>query len=410
LAHTPTTILQIIPDLDTGGAEATVLATSEAVVRAGGRSLVASRGGRMIDQLKADGGEAVEFDAATKNPLSIWCNAARLTRLVRDEGVSLIHAHSRAPAWSARFAARRTQTAFVTTYHGAYGESGRIKRFYNSIMASGDLVIANSLYTQDLVRKRYRTPPDRMRVVHCGIDTDRFDPAKVTPDRIVAVRTRWGVDATDRPVLLAGRLTGWKGQAVLIEAARRLKAADALPTDVRFVLAGSDQGRKGYLATLRQQITAAGLTDIVLLVGHETDMPAAFQTAILSVVASTEPETFGLSTAEALAMACPVIATQLGATPEIVSAAPEWEDHEITGWLTTPGDADQLAAALRHALALPPEERAAIGRRGRDDIVSRFAVAQTQLQTLAVYDELLGSSLELALDARIQPVNPTDAA
>jgi glycosyltransferase involved in cell wall biosynthesis len=109
-------------------------------------------------------------------------------------------------------------------------------------------------------------------------------------------------------------------------------------------------------------------------------------------------------------MACPVIATQLGATPEIVSAAPEWEDHEITGWLTTPGDADQLAAALRHALALPPEERAAIGRRGRDDIVSRFAVAQTQLQTLAVYDELLGSSLELALDARIQPVNPTDAA
>lgn len=410
MAHTPTTILQIIPDLDTGGAEATVLATSKAVVLAGGRSLVASRGGRMLDQLKADGGEAVEFDAATKNPLSIWRNAALLTRMIHDQSISLVHAHSRAPAWSARFAARRMQIAFVTTYHGAYGERGHIKRFYNSIMASGDLVIANSLYTQDLVRKRYRTPSDRMRVVHCGIDTERFDPDNVTPDRIIAVCTRWGVKATDRIVLLAGRLTGWKGQTVLIEAVRRLKASDALPSNVRVVLAGSDQGRKGYLATLRQQIIAAGLTDIVLLVGHETDMPAAFHTAELSVVASTEPETFGLSTAEALAMACPVIATELGATPEIVSAVPEWEEYEITGWLTTPGDADELAAALQHALALPPDERAAIGRRGRDDIVNRFAVAQTQLQTLAVYDELLGTSLEQALDVRIRPVNPTNAA
>jgi glycosyltransferase involved in cell wall biosynthesis len=364
----------------------------------------------MAAEIETSGGELIDFDAATKSPLRIWLNAARLARLIRAERINLIHAHSRAPAWSARFAARRTGIPFVTTYHGAYNERGRLKRFYNSIMASGDLVIANSLYTQDLVRRRYNTPSARIRVVHCGIDTGRFDPVQVTAARTAAVRARWGAIATDRVVLLAGRLTGWKGQTVLIDAARRLRETGALPSNVCFVLAGSDQGRAGYLATLRRQIAAAGLSETVLLVGHETDMPAAFATAELSVVASTEPETFGLSTAESLAMACPVIATRLGATPEIVSAAPDYDDDDITGWLTPPGDADALAAALAAALALPAEQRVAIAARGREDMVNRFAVAQTQFRTLAVYDELLNTRLERAFDARIGPAIPTDAA
>ena len=170
MAPSRPTILQIVPRLDTGGAERSVVEIAVAVVRAGGRALVLAEPGRLAPEVVAAGGEIIEFPAATKNPLRMLANAHAIERLVRQRGVDLVHARSRAPAWSALMAARRARVPFVTTYHGAYGETNALKRFYNSVMARGDVVIANSRYTADLIAQRYGTPRQRLEAIHRGVD------------------------------------------------------------------------------------------------------------------------------------------------------------------------------------------------------------------------------------------------
>jgi glycosyltransferase involved in cell wall biosynthesis len=386
------TILQIIPRLDTGGAERTTVEMTEAIVRAGGRALVLTEGGRMAGQIAAAGGELVTFPAGAKNPIGIYRNARRLARLIEREGVDLVHARSRAPAWSAMLAARRTRRAFVTTYHGAYAESGPLKRLYNSVMARGDVVIANSRYTAELIKARYGTPPERIRVIYRGIDEASFDPKSTSPARVAALRERWRVRADERVILHVARLTGWKGQSVVINAAAELDRQKGLANAV-VILAGDAQGRATYLHGLEQQIAAAGLGDRVRLVGHVDDVAAAFLASHVAVVASTEPEAFGRAAAEAQAMGCPVIATAIGAPPETVRAEPQVEGGEITGWLVSPGDAHALARQIRSALALTAEERSAIGDRARAHVLENFSLADMKTATLRVYDQLLGTSL-----------------
>ena len=228
MAQSRPTILQIIPRLDTGGAERSAVEIADAVVRAGGRALVLAEPGRLAPEVVAAGGEFVEFPAATKNPLRMLANARAIERLIRQLGVDLVHARSRAPAWSALIAARRARVPFVTTYHGAYGETNAVKRYYNGVMARGDVVIANSRYTADLIAQRYGTPRERMEVIHRGVDCRQFDPARIAPERVSALRARWGVDPAARVILHAARLTAWKGQGVLIDAAAKLKAAGQL--------------------------------------------------------------------------------------------------------------------------------------------------------------------------------------
>lgn len=176
------TILQIIPQLDAGGAELSVVEIAGAVARAGGRALVLAESGRLAASIEAAGGEVMPFPAATKNPLRILANARSIARIATREGVDLIHARSRAPAWSALMAARRLGVPFVTTYHGAYNETNAVKRFYNSVMARGDATIANSHYTARLIADRYGTPPARLVVIHRGVDTARFDPERIAPE------------------------------------------------------------------------------------------------------------------------------------------------------------------------------------------------------------------------------------
>ena len=267
------------------------------------------------------------------------------------QGVDLIHARSRAPAWSALLAARRARVPFVTTYHGAYGETNAAKRFYNGVMARGDVVIANSVYTADLIARRYGTSRQRIAVIHRGVDTRAFDPARIAPERLAALRARWGVDDTARVILQAARLTGWKGQSVLIDAAARLKAAGKLEGAV-VVLAGDAQGRDAYVQALHAQVAQAGLEPHVRFVGHVEDIAAAYLAAHVTVVASTQPEAFGRAAIEAAAMGSPVIATAIGAPPETVLAEPAVAEDATTGWLVPPGDAGALAERLAGALAL----------------------------------------------------------
>jgi glycosyltransferase involved in cell wall biosynthesis len=383
------TILQIIPRLDTGGAEETTLEVVEAIVKAGGRALVATEGGRLAGEIGRLGGELIAFPAATKNPLALLANAGRLARLIRNEGIALIHARSRAPAWSALLAARRVPIPLVTTYHGAYGGRGRVKTWYNGVMARGDLVIANSGFTGDLIASRHGTPRERIRVIHRGVDLVRFDPEGIEPERVARLREAWGIAAGEPVVLQAARLTGWKGQRVLIEAARRLGSRTA-----RVVLAGDAQGRDGYAEELQQQIVAAGLEGRVRLVGHCSDMAAAFLIATVTVVASTEPEAFGRATTEALAMGLPVIVTDLGAPPETLrGAGPARGGREALGWIVPPGDPQALARALEQALAMPEAERRELARHARAHVSAGYSKQRLQEETLAVYDELIGSGL-----------------
>jgi glycosyltransferase involved in cell wall biosynthesis len=394
VARNRPTILQIVPRLETGGAELSTVEIAEAVVRAGGRALVLTEpGGRLISRVAAAGGELIPFPAATKNPMGMLINAASMARLIRAESIDLVHARSRAPAWSALLAARRARVPFVTTYHGAYREGNAAKRLYNGVMARGDLVIANSSYTADLIVARYATPRQRITVIHRGVDMRAFDPARIDAGRVAALRARWGVRESTRIVLHMARLTAWKGQSVLIQAAARLQAANKLAGAV-VVLAGDAQGRDGYAQELQSQVKNNALGSSVRFVGHVEDVAAAFQTAHVTVLASIAPEAFGRAAIEAAAMGCPVIATAIGAPPETVLAQPAVAEGATTGWLVPPSDAACLAERLALALALPGEERRAMGSRARAHVLAHFTVEAMQRRTLAAYDRLLASALE----------------
>lgn len=387
----PPTILQIIPRLDTGGAELATIEITDAIVRAGGRALVVTAGGRMADRVTSAGGEIIKLDAGTKNPARIWTNAARLVDIARREHVDLIHARSRAPAWSALIAARRIEKPFVTTYHGAYAENDPFKRLYNSVMARGDVTIANSQYTADLIRARYRTPPERIAVIPRGVDIARFDQRVISAERKAKLAAAWGIQADSRVVLHAARLTGWKGQTILIDAMAQLSASGRAGTAF-VVLAGDAQGRESYVRDLHARAAAAGIADRIKLVGHVDDIAAAYALAYVTVVASIEPEAFGRAAAEALAVGCPVITTNLGAPPEIVLAEPAASRNAITGWVV-PVSAAGLVSALEAALTMPDAQRAAMGIRASADIRARFTLDRMKRDTLAVYDRLLATTM-----------------
>ena len=387
------TILQIIPELDTGGAELSAVEIAGAIVRAGGRALVLSEGGRLAPRISAAGGEFIPFAAATKNPARLLWNARLIRRMIAEEGVDLVHARSRAPAWSAMLAARRANVPFVTTYHGAYNERTRLKRAYNAIMAKGDVVIANSQYTKRLIEDRYGTPSERIRVIYRGVDGEKFDPAAVSDKRKAALLAQWRAAPGASIVLQPARLTSWKGQSTVIEAARLLKA-DGRFGNVLIVLAGDAQGRDGYRQRLADEIRAAGLDNHIILPGHVDDVPAALALSDLAVVASIEPEAFGRVATEAQAMGCPVIATDIGAPPETVAAPPRFGPNEATGWLVPPGDARALADAMSQALGMSAEARAALRGRSRARALGHFGLDNMRLETLDVYDRLLGTNLK----------------
>lgn len=388
-------ILQVIPQLDGGGAERTVVEMSAAITRAGWRALVLAENGRLSDAVRAAGGEITTFPAGTKSPLRLWRNATAMAMFIRANDVRLVHARSRAPAWSALKAARATGVPFVTTYHGAYGETGPIKRLYNSVMARGDLIIANSQFTADLVQQRYGTPTAKIVVVNRGVDLALFDPAIVGVVRPSNLRAQWGVPTSAKIVLLAARLTDWKGQRVLIEALGLLKSRGLLG-DAVAILAGDAQGRDGYVQTLQADVRRYGVGDHVKLVGHVSDVAAAFAAAWVTVIASTKPEAFGRSAAEAEALGCPVIATRLGAPQETVLALPTVGIDQRTGWLVAPSNAAAMADALVEALTLNEAARRSMGDRARAYVAANYALTGLQRQTLGVYDRLLGTSLEAA--------------
>lgn len=372
-------ILQIVPTLNAGGAERTTIDIAAALAREGFTPLVVSEGGRMVTELEAAGGEWIRMPVNAKSPLTLFANARRLAELIRVRNIKLVHARSRAPAWSALWATRRTNTRFVATWHGAYSGESAAKRFYNSVMLRGDAVIANSQWTADHIQTFYSYRPKKLVVIPRGVDPVAFEPANISSERVARLRAEWNAREGDIVILFPGRLSRRKGQLVLIEALAQLRGCGNL----RAVLAGEATRRDEYAGEISRAIERQGLAGAVTLAGHVQDMPAAYLAADIVVFTTIEPEGFGRVAAEAAAMERPVIATDHGGTREIVLPG-------FSGFLVPPGDAGALAASLRALLEAGAEGRAAMGVRGRAYVLEHFTLARMTADTLALYRELLG--------------------
>lgn len=373
-------VLQVLPRLETGGVERGTVEIAEALRAAGARPVVISAGGQMERELDRMDAIHVRLPVHSKNPLTMWRNVEAIADVIRRYDVKLVHARSRAPAWSARAAARRCGVPFVTTFHGAYnrGPFG-IKGGYNAVMASGDRVIAISQFIARHVQELYRVPQSRIRVIPRGVDFDRFDPARVSPERMIALATQWRLREDLPVIMLPGRLTRWKGQLTVIEALARLGRKDLI-----CLLVGSDQGRTRYRERLEAAVTAKGLESVVHVVNGCNDMAAAYLLTDYVISASTDPEAFGRVIVEAQAMGRPVIATRHGGALETVTPGE-------TGWLVAPSDPDELAQAIAHALDTPAEERARMAEICRRHARQNYGRELMCARTLAVYAELLGA-------------------
>ena len=371
------TVLQVLPALETGGVERGTVEMVQAIVRAGGNALVASAGGRLVAAVERAGGTHITLQLASKNPARIWRNAARLAFLIRAAEVDIVHARSRAPAWSAWLACRKTGARFVTTWHGVYKENAPGKRRYNAVMARGERIIAISQFVAAKLKSRHHVDPGRLRVIPRGVDTALFDPAVVTAERTARLAAQWRLPEGAPVIMLPARLTRWKGQSVMLEAMARLERKD-----VYLVMVGADQGRNRFRRELLARAQTLGLAERVRLVGHCDDMAAALMMADVVANPSVEPEPFGRTVIEAQAMGRAVVVSDAGGTAETV-------EHGVTGWRVRPADPGALAATIDVILRMSPADRAAIGARARASVCTNYTTAAMQQATLEVYRELL---------------------
>jgi glycosyltransferase involved in cell wall biosynthesis len=368
------TLLQVTPALDAGGVETLTVEMAAAVAATGARSLVASRGGRLEGELSARGAELIRLPLDARDPVTMAANALRLERVIRRERVSLVHVRSRAPAFSAGWAARRAGIPIVSAYHGIYAACSPMKRWYNAVMTRTDAVIVNSAFTRDHVLAQHRVAADKLALIPEGVDPAAFDPARVSAGRVQSTRAAWGVGNDRLVILVAARLTGWKGHRLIIDALAQSRERGR--AHLVFVGRGDD---RPYGRELAAAAARAGVA--LTLAGPSDDMPASFLAADLVAAPSLEPESFGRTVAEAGAMTRVVLATGLGGPAETIASGK-------TGFLVPPGDAPAWSAALDRALAMSRAERAAMGAAARERIEAHFSTQRMCEATFALYRRL----------------------
>lgn len=382
-------IMQIIPELGAGGAEQGCIDIAAEIVRAGARAVVVSNGGYRVPELLRVGATHVSLPIHSKNPVIMWRNIARLQKLIRKHKVNIVHARSRAPAWSALKACKGTDAHFITTCHAPYNISGEAKRLYNRSIAQGEIVIAISDFVAKYLMDNYAVDPARIRVIPRGIPIERFHPTAVTAERLISLSRELRIPEGANIIMMPGRLTRWKGHHILIEAIEKLERED-----VFCLLIGADQGRTEYRKELEDTITAKNLGGKIRIVDHCNDMPAAYMLSTVVVSASTDPEGFGRVPVEAQAMGRPIVATDHGGAQETILRGQ-------TGWLVPPGDSAALARAIDEALSLNPMQRAVLATRSMSHIAANFTREKMAEQTLGVYAELLKEKLRSPI--RIEP-------
>lgn len=370
-------VMQVIPEIGPGGAEQGCVDICAELARCGAESIVVSNGGPRIAEILRAGGKHITLPVHSKNPLVMMKNIFSLKRLIRKHGVDIVHARSRAPAWSCLYACRGSGARFMTTCHAPYKITGGAKQFYNSSIAMGERVIAISNFVADYLQKSYSIDSSRIRIIHRGVALEKFHPGFVTPERMIKLANTWRIPDGACVVMMPGRLTRWKGHHVLIDAMAQIDRPD-----IFCIMVGADQNRTEYRKELENTIRSKNLEGRVRIVNHCDDMPAAYMMATVVVSASIEPEGFGRIAMEAQAMGRPVIATDHGGAQETIVRGE-------TGWLVPPGDPEALARSIVEAVSLDPMQRAVLATRAMAHIAANFTKECMAAQTLDVYAELL---------------------
>ena len=371
-------ILQVLPALEQGGVERGTVEIATALAAAGVESAVASAGGALVKSLDAIGVRHYRLPLASKNPFTIVRNAFALARLVREEGFTLMHVRSRAPAWSVLIASRLARVPFISTFHGLYGTKPRLLKIpYNSVMVRGEKTIAVSECVRSHILANYRVAPEDVVLVHRGADVEVFSSTEETRRRGDALRRALGFGQRTRVITLPGRLTFWKGQKDLLAAASRMAHRD-----IGILFVGSDQGRREYSDSLKREAARLPRGVKVVFLERSDDMPAVYELSDVVVSASgAQPEAFGRVIPEAQAMGRIVVGTAHGGACETIADG-------ATGFLVPPCDPAALARALDRALDLPPDARATIAGQAASSVRENFSVAKMCERTLALYREL----------------------
>ena len=372
-------VLQVLPELGQGGVELGTIQVAEALTAAGIENYVASAGGRMEYQLERLGVKHFKLPLKTKNPFKLWRNAQKLAAIIRENNINIVHARSRAPAWSAYWATQVTGVHFITTFHGTYGLGPHgIKKVYNRVMTYGEKVIAISSHIKNHLMTIYHVPEEKIAFIHRCVDIEKFNPDAVTSERLKNIIEQYELPTDKKLILLIGRLTAWKGQGLLIDALAKLKERG----DFHCIFTGDDQGRTKYTERLVNKIKEYGMNGCYTFIRHTDDVPALMKACDIVVSASLDPEAFGRIAAEGEAMGKIVIASNIGGSLDNLK-------DSITGRHFISGDADDLAHKIEWALDLPSSEQKKISSAAQNFVKENFTKQIMCDKTLAVYRSVI---------------------
>lgn len=376
---TKTVIMQVLPALESGGVEYTALEIAAGLQQAGIKNIVVSNGGVLVRELNKIKVPHLKMPVHSKNPVKIVVNAFKLARVAKEKGVTLMHVHSRAPAWVVRMASRLTGIPFVTTFHGVYEINPSVfKKPYNRVMVAGRLVMAVSNHVKTQIMRDYNVPESKIRLVHGGTDEKRFNPKGVSSHQMAEFMKKYGIPE-DKPIIMVqGRLTSWKGQMAMIEALSKMKHKA-----VTCLFIGSHQGRLDYVSKLKEKMAQLSpKTSVMMFALSGKEMPTAYALSDIVASVSLKPEPFGRAMPEAQAMGRIVVAFNHGGACETV------EDGK-TGILVKPCDTDDLARKLDKALSMTPEAQKKMALAAQKSVHTHFSIEKMQETVMAVYAEVL---------------------
>ena len=377
-------VLQVIPKLGYGGAETGCYDIAHYLAEQDCGSYIATSGGELLKYVKKNKVGIFKLPVHSKNPIIIFFNVLFLSFLIIVKKINIVHARSRAPAWSCYLACLFTNSVFVTTFHGTYNYSNKFKKFYNSIMLRSKLTIAGSNFIFGHINENYNeyiNKKKKLRVIFRGINVDYFSQKNISILKQEKLKMEWGLEQNKFTILMPGRLTTWKGQEKFIEALNIL-IEDYGITNFQAILLGSDQGRKVYSKKLHSLVERYSLTKKVNFINHCKEMPLAYSLADVVVSASIEPEAFGRVAVESQSMGKPIIASNIGGSKETVL-------NKKSGFLYKHDDPRELAKNLNTVIQLSQEELKLMGNEGRKNVTKKFDVEVMCDSNLREYKKLI---------------------
>ena len=377
-------VLQVIPKLDYGGAETGCYDIAHYLPENNVGSYLITSGGELLQYIDRKKVKLIKLPVHSKNPILIFINSLIISAIILINGINIVHARSRAPAWSCLIATKITRRKFVTTFHGTYNYNNKLKKFYNSVMVRSDLIIAGSNFIFSHIKENYSNylnQKKKLLVVFRGINVDYFDPTTKLETEEKKLLKQWEIEKDKKIILLPGRLTTWKGQEVFIEAINLVNIELGYEAFYAVIL-GSDQGRDLYKKKLIRLSEQYRLTKQLRFINHCKDMALAYKVSDIIVSASIEPEAFGRVSVEAQSMEKPIIASNIGGSNETVV-------DEKTGYLFKAGDAKSLSQKILKTLTIDKTQLKLIGIEGRKNIVQKFNVEKMCFSTYSEYKRLI---------------------